>query len=141
MGYMSGKLLLKLDAIHYILQNHANDDFSFLKEPCNSSNRSTYYFILARLLFMEDNSIKFKAFVAPLQRVSFSVYESTSLQLSQVMSVLMIPASLETPFVVPIQRPPTQNSCAAVGCRCTTCDSSISLKESRIRPAPTNSIS
>ena len=68
MGYMSGKLLLKLDAIHYILANHASDTFSFLKEACNNSNRSTYYFILARLLLMEDNSLKFKAFVAPLQQ-------------------------------------------------------------------------
>ena len=65
---MSGKLLLKLDAIHYILANHASDSFSFLKEACNNSNRSTYYFILARLLLMEDNSLKFKAFVAPLQQ-------------------------------------------------------------------------
>ncbi len=68
-GYMSGKLLLKRESISYLLANHAIDDFSFLKDPCNTSNRSTYYFILARLLLMEDNSLKFKAFVGPLQQV------------------------------------------------------------------------
>lgn len=68
-GYMSGKLLLKLDAISYILQHHASENFAFLEDPANSRNRSTFYYILARLLFMEDTPSKFKAFVAPLQQV------------------------------------------------------------------------
>lgn len=68
-GYMSGKLLLKLDAINYVLQHHASENFSFLDDPANSRNRSTFYYILARLLFMEDTPAKFKAFVAPLQQV------------------------------------------------------------------------
>ena len=69
MGYMSGKLLLKLDAITYILQHHASENFAFLDDPANSRNRSTFYYILARLLFMEDTPSKFKSFVAPLQQV------------------------------------------------------------------------
>ena len=69
MGYMSGKLLLKLDAITYILQHHASENFAFLDDPANSRNRSTFYYILARLLFMEDTPSKFKTFVAPLQQV------------------------------------------------------------------------
>lgn len=68
-GYMSGKLLLKLDAISYILQHHASENFAFLDEPVNSRNRSSFYYILARLLFMEDTPSKFKAFVGPLQQV------------------------------------------------------------------------
>ena len=68
-GYMSGKLLLKLDAITYILQHHASENFAFLDDPANSRNRSTFYYILARLLFMEDTPSKFKTFVAPLQQV------------------------------------------------------------------------
>lgn len=74
-GYMSAKLLLKLDAITYILQHHASENFAFLDDPANSRNRSTFYTILARLLFMEDTSAKFKAFVAPLQQVCCSYWQ------------------------------------------------------------------
>ena len=66
---MSGKLLLKLDSVAFILANHSADNFSFLDEPCNSRARSLFYHTLARLLFMEDTPAKFKTFVAPLQQV------------------------------------------------------------------------
>ena len=67
---MTGKLLLKLDATHYILQNHALEDFAFMEDPANSRNRSTFYFILARLLFQDEASskTKFKGFIDPLQQ-------------------------------------------------------------------------
>ncbi|KAK9818400.1 hypothetical protein WJX72_012091 [[Myrmecia] bisecta] len=68
-GYMSGKLLLKLDAIAYILLNHTSEHFAFLDDPANTRNRTTFYYTLARLLFMEDTPSKFKSFVAPLQQV------------------------------------------------------------------------
>ena len=69
-GYMTGKLLLKLDATQYILQNHALEDFAFMEDPANSRNRSTFYFTLARLLFQDEASskTKFKSFIAPLQQ-------------------------------------------------------------------------
>lgn len=68
---MTGKLLLKLDATQYILQNHALEDFAFMEDPANARNRSTFYFILARLLFQDEASskTKFKSFIAPLQQV------------------------------------------------------------------------
>lgn len=71
-GYMTGKLLLKLDATQYILQNHGLEDFAFMEDPANSRNRSTFYFILARLLFQDEASskTKFKSFIAPLQQAS-----------------------------------------------------------------------
>ena len=69
-GYMSGKLLLKLDSVAFILVNHTSKNFAFLDQPVNSRARTSFYHTLARLLFMEDTPAKFKAFVAPLQQVS-----------------------------------------------------------------------
>eukprot|EP00898_Chlorokybus_atmophyticus_P001655 jgi/Chlat1/2490/Chrsp175S02362 len=68
-GYMSGKLLLKLDGINYILGNHTREHFPFLDEYRNTRNRTIFYLTLGRLLFMEDTPQKFKAFMAPLQQV------------------------------------------------------------------------
>jgi exportin-7 len=36
---MSGKLLLKLEAVHYMLSNHTSAHYSFLEQPVNSRNR------------------------------------------------------------------------------------------------------
>ena len=80
-GYMSGKLLLKLEAVAFILANHSAENFSFLEEPCNSRARSLFYHTLARLLFMEDTPAKFKTFVAPLQQVPPVALPSTSILL------------------------------------------------------------
>jgi exportin-7 len=68
-GYMSGKLLLKLEAISYILAHHTSEYFPFLDDPVNARNRTTFYATLARLLFMEETTAKFKTFLAPLQQV------------------------------------------------------------------------
>ncbi len=68
-GYMSGKLLLKLEATAFILQHHTAEHFAFLDDPANSRSRTSFYCTLARLLFMEDTPAKFKSFVAPLQQV------------------------------------------------------------------------
>ncbi|CAI5478824.1 unnamed protein product [Closterium sp. Yama58-4] len=73
-GYMSGKLLLKLDSVNFILANHTSEHFPFLDEPSSTRNRTIFYFTLTRLLFMEDSPQKFKAFVAPLQLVSTILY-------------------------------------------------------------------
>ncbi len=81
-GYMSGKLLLKLDAISYILTHHTSEYFTFLNEPANGRARTIFYHVLARLLFMEDSPARFKTFVAPLHQVSISqatFYESFAL--------------------------------------------------------------
>ncbi len=67
-GYMSGKLLLKLDAVAFILGHHTAEHFAFLADPANSRARTAFYATLARLLFMEDTPLRFKAFVAPLQQ-------------------------------------------------------------------------
>lgn len=69
-GYMSGKLLLKLEAVHFMLANHTSSYYSFLEYPVNGRNRTSYYHTLARLLFMEDIPSRFKTFMMPLQNVS-----------------------------------------------------------------------
>ncbi|PTQ44857.1 hypothetical protein MARPO_0017s0001 [Marchantia polymorpha] len=74
-GYMSGKMLLKLDAVNFILGHHTKDFFPFLDEFGSTRNRTLFYFTLGRLLFMEDSPSKFKAFVAPLQKVFMMLEE------------------------------------------------------------------
>lgn len=69
-GYMSGKLLLKLEATAYILTHHTREHFGFLDDSSNARNRTTFYYTLARLLFMEDTPSKFKAFMEPLNQVN-----------------------------------------------------------------------
>lgn len=66
---MSGKLLLKLEAVHFMLAHHTSSYYSFLDAPVNGRNRTVYYTTLARLLFMEDTPPRFKGFMAPLQNV------------------------------------------------------------------------
>jgi len=72
-GYMSGKLLLKLDGAQFILANHTGDYFGFLKDPSNTRWRTMYYATLARLLFLDDSAGKFRAFVAPLHRLMIAI--------------------------------------------------------------------
>jgi exportin-7 len=68
-GYMSGKLLSKLDASSFLLQNHGPQTYTFLSSLANARNRTLYYATIARMIFVEDSAAKFKAFVAPLQQV------------------------------------------------------------------------
>uniref|UniRef100_A0A803LT89 Importin N-terminal domain-containing protein n=1 Tax=Chenopodium quinoa TaxID=63459 RepID=A0A803LT89_CHEQI len=67
-GLMTGKLLLKLDSIHYITENHNREHFLFLKDY-SSRRRTTFYFTVGSLMFMEDNIVKFKQAIDPLQQV------------------------------------------------------------------------
>eukprot|EP00798_Chlamydomonas_sp_ICE-L_P003304 gene3304-13331_t len=62
-GYMSGKLLLKLDSVAYVLEHHTADNFAFLNHPANTRNRTTFYATLSRLRFMDDQPSKFKDFI------------------------------------------------------------------------------
>ncbi|KAI5074563.1 hypothetical protein GOP47_0010524 [Adiantum capillus-veneris] len=68
-GYMSGKLLLKLDAVNFILGHHTREYFPFLDDFSCSQNRTTFYATLGRLLFSEDSPIKFKPAMEPIQQV------------------------------------------------------------------------
>jgi len=65
-GFMSGKLLLRLDSVNATLANHTPEHFPFLNDYANTRNRTIFYATLGRLLFMEDSTEKFAAFMAPL---------------------------------------------------------------------------
>ncbi|XP_078427480.1 ARM repeat superfamily protein isoform X2 [Wolffia australiana] len=75
-GYMTGKLLLKLDTVKYIIGHHTREYFHFLEEYKCSRNRTTFYFTLGWLIFMEDSPVKFKAAMDPLFKVLVTL-EST----------------------------------------------------------------
>ncbi|EFJ44129.1 hypothetical protein VOLCADRAFT_65225 [Volvox carteri f. nagariensis] len=77
-GYMSGKLLMKLDAVSQLLVAHTSEHYAFLDAPGNGRNRTTYYATLARLLFMEDTPARFRAFVTPLHQLGQTVAAAPS---------------------------------------------------------------
>ncbi|CAL5048990.1 unnamed protein product [Urochloa decumbens] len=72
-GYMTGKLLLKLESVKFIIANHSQENFPFLAEYRCSRSRTTFYYILGSLVFMEDSPIKFRTFMEPLQQVAFNL--------------------------------------------------------------------
>ncbi|KAK1578194.1 hypothetical protein Q3G72_028343 [Acer saccharum] len=75
-GYMTGKLLLKLDTIKFLVANHTREHFPFLEEYRCSRSRTTFYYIIGWLIFMEDSPVKFKSSMDPLLQVFISL-EST----------------------------------------------------------------
>ncbi|MQL98443.1 hypothetical protein Taro_031154, partial [Colocasia esculenta] len=75
-GYMTGKLLLKLDTVKFIIGHHTREHFPFLEEYRCSRSRTTFYYTLGWLIFMEDSPVKFKAAMDPVLQVVISL-EST----------------------------------------------------------------
>ncbi|KAF8817967.1 importin-beta N-terminal domain-containing protein [Cardiosporidium cionae] len=65
---ISGKLMLKNATVKYILANHSNDQFGFRTLPRYGKYRTSFYFTLAKLLFMDirDDKEKFEAFMQPM---------------------------------------------------------------------------
>ncbi|KAI4384594.1 hypothetical protein MLD38_002723 [Melastoma candidum] len=74
--YMTGKLLLNLDTVKFIIANHTREHFPFLEEYRCSRSRTTFYYIIGWLIFMEDSPVKFKSSMEPLLQVFISL-EST----------------------------------------------------------------
>ncbi|KAJ0103399.1 hypothetical protein Patl1_05763 [Pistacia atlantica] len=75
-GYMTGKLLLKLDTVKFIVANHTREHFPFLEQYRCSRSRTTFYYTIGWLIFMEDSPVKFKSSMDPLLQV-FITLEST----------------------------------------------------------------
>ncbi|XP_062111897.1 uncharacterized protein LOC133823253 isoform X2 [Humulus lupulus] len=72
-GYMTGKLLLKLDTIKFIISHHTKEHFPFLEEPKCFRSRTTFYYTIGLLIFMEDSLLKFKSSMDPLKQVFISL--------------------------------------------------------------------
>jgi len=77
-GYSSGKMLLKLEGVHFILANHTSAEFPFLDVAANSRLRTTFYSTLCKLLFSDDSTLKFKQFMAPFTELLTQLREQTS---------------------------------------------------------------
>ncbi|CAA0827410.1 ARM repeat superfamily protein [Striga hermonthica] len=75
-GYMTGKLLLKLDTVKFIVAHHTREHFPFLEEYSCSRSRTTFYYTIGWLIFLEDSAAVFKSSMDPLQQVFF-ILEST----------------------------------------------------------------
>ncbi|KAJ4968827.1 hypothetical protein NE237_015528 [Protea cynaroides] len=75
-GYMTGKLLLKLDTIKFIIAHHTREHFPFLEQPRCSRSRTTFYYAIGWLIFMEESPVKFRSSMDPLLQVFISL-EST----------------------------------------------------------------
>lgn len=74
-GYCSGKLLLKVEAVHYMLRHHTVDEFPFLRVGSNVRLRTLFYGTLCKLLFLDDTSVKFRVFMDPFTRLLRSLKE------------------------------------------------------------------
>ncbi|KAK4414267.1 Exportin-7 [Sesamum alatum] len=75
-GYMTGKLLLKLDTVKFIIAHHTREHFPFLEEYRCSRSRTTFYYTIGWLIFLEDSAALFKSSMDPLLQV-FITLEST----------------------------------------------------------------
>lgn len=89
-GYSSGKLMLQLDSVQQAMTNHAvcgsrpppsvlaanaprpppslavaAQTFEFMKNPNRFRQRTVFYTVLARLVFMMDDEAKFEQFMQP----------------------------------------------------------------------------
>ncbi|EPS69108.1 hypothetical protein M569_05657, partial [Genlisea aurea] len=75
-GYMTGKLLLKLDTVKFIIAHHTKEYFPFLEEYRCSRSRTVFYYTIGWLIFQEDSATLFKSSMDPLLQV-FATLEST----------------------------------------------------------------
>ncbi|KAL5546843.1 hypothetical protein UlMin_006530 [Ulmus minor] len=75
-GYMTGKQLLKLDTVKFIISHHNKENFPFLEEPECFRSRTVFYHTIGLLIFAEDSLLKFRSSMDPLLQVSVSL-EST----------------------------------------------------------------
>ncbi|KAK8801931.1 hypothetical protein WA158_006326 [Blastocystis sp. Blastoise] len=65
-GYSSSRLLLKLQAVDFLLQNHTAETFLFLNQ-CNKPRlRTIYYNILSHLIILDPSPERLDLFIYPL---------------------------------------------------------------------------
>ncbi|XP_019428725.1 PREDICTED: exportin-7-like isoform X2 [Lupinus angustifolius] len=75
-GYVTAKLLFKLDTIKHIISNLNREQFPFLENWDCFRSRTTLYYAIGMLVFMEDSPMKFKSSMEQFLQV-FVRLEST----------------------------------------------------------------
>ena len=65
-SYSSSRMLLSLECIPPLLRFHTAEHFPFLSPPANTRLRTTFYTVLARLVFADPEGALFEPFFAPL---------------------------------------------------------------------------
>lgn len=63
--YYGCKLLLQLESIDFLLQNHTEDTFKFLASPSLLTLRTTYYASLTKLVLMDNIPGRLEMFLTP----------------------------------------------------------------------------
>ena len=63
--YYGCKLLLQLESIDFMLQNHTEDTFKFLTSPSLLPLRTTYYTSLTKLVLMDNIPGRLEMFLTP----------------------------------------------------------------------------
>lgn len=80
-GYSSGKLLLGLETVQYLIGHHTADEFPFLAVPANTRHRTTFHSTIARLLFttaFDESSERFEMFMNPIEEVLANLMRAPS---------------------------------------------------------------
>ena len=73
------KLLRKTASAQYILLNHTEDTFPFLKNPQNTNSRYLYYSALAKILLVSEDTVEldFWNFIKPFSAVLEALTEKS----------------------------------------------------------------
>ncbi|KAF1334127.1 Exportin-like protein, partial [Globisporangium splendens] len=86
-GYSSGKLLLGLETVQYLIGHHTADEFPFLAVPANTRHRTTFHTTIARLLFttaFDESSDRFERFMEPIEDVLNKLMQTPNFRVPEV---------------------------------------------------------
>lgn len=86
-GYSSGKLLLGLETVQYLIGHHTAEEFPFLAIPANTRHRTTFHSTIARLLFttaFDESSDRFERFMEPIEDVLNKLMQTPNFRLPEV---------------------------------------------------------
>jgi len=91
-GGTSGKLLMNLEPVQFLIQNHTADHFPFLTHPQNYKHRTTFHATLARLIFhqtADDLHRSLTTFMEPTLQVLTQLNATADLRDASVRQALM----------------------------------------------------
>ncbi|KAE9016975.1 Exportin-7-A [Phytophthora fragariae] len=86
-GYSSGKLLLGLETVQYLIGNHTAEEFPFLAVPANTRHRTTFHSTIARLIFttaFDESSERFERFMEPIENVLNQLLQTPNYRVPEV---------------------------------------------------------